>query len=318
MPEVLLGRHDRQPRRQSARKRIASGAARLVIGTHALLQETRRVPPARPGGHRRAAPLRRGAAGGAHRQGRRRPTCCCSPRRRSRARSRSRSTATSTCRRCGERPPGRGKVRTAIRIDAERERVLDVRAARSAVAGRQAYVVLPVIEESEKADLARGDHDGGAAPGAGTRTSRWAWCTAGSSRTSATSVMRRFRDGDDPGAGGDDGDRGGHRRAQRHRHGDRASGAVRPGAAAPAARPGGAGRRGELLHPAGGRRRCPTGSRPSRRRRTGSRWRSWTCEERGMGDLIGARQSGGITLRHARLRRGRRPAGDGPRHGARR
>ena len=37
--------------------------------------------------------------------------------------------------------------------------------------------------------------------------------------------------------------------------------------------------------------------------------------ERGMGDLIGARQSGGFEVRHARLPGGRRSAGAGPRAG---
>ncbi|MFL5532300.1 MAG: helicase-related protein, partial [Gemmatimonadales bacterium] len=51
-----------------------------------------------------------------------------------------------------ERPPGRGLVRTALRHRNQRERVFDfVRA--ECLKGRQAYVVLPVIEESERADL---------------------------------------------------------------------------------------------------------------------------------------------------------------------
>jgi ATP-dependent DNA helicase RecG len=51
-----------------------------------------------------------------------------------------------------ERPPGRGAVRTAVRGPGQRDRVLEfVRT--ECVGGRQAYVVLPVIEESERADL---------------------------------------------------------------------------------------------------------------------------------------------------------------------
>ena len=45
------------------RNRLASGEARMVVGTHALLQEGVR-PAAGPGGDRRAASVRRGAAGG--------------------------------------------------------------------------------------------------------------------------------------------------------------------------------------------------------------------------------------------------------------
>jgi ATP-dependent DNA helicase RecG len=50
------------------------------------------------------------------------------------------------------KPPGRGAVRTALRTPAHRNRVFEfVRT--TALTGRQAYVVLPVIEESERADL---------------------------------------------------------------------------------------------------------------------------------------------------------------------
>jgi ATP-dependent DNA helicase RecG len=51
-----------------------------------------------------------------------------------------------------ERPPGRLPVTTAMRPDAARERVLQF-VDREVAAGRQAYVVYPVIEESEKTDL---------------------------------------------------------------------------------------------------------------------------------------------------------------------
>src|SRR5688500_9462617 len=44
-----------------------------------------------------------------------------------------------------ERPPGRGSIRTALRPEAQRERVLDF-VEQECRAGRQAYVVLPVIE----------------------------------------------------------------------------------------------------------------------------------------------------------------------------
>jgi ATP-dependent DNA helicase RecG len=51
-----------------------------------------------------------------------------------------------------ERPPGRGRIRTAVRAAGQRGRVFDF-IAESARTGGQAYIVLPVIEESEKADL---------------------------------------------------------------------------------------------------------------------------------------------------------------------
>ena len=51
-----------------------------------------------------------------------------------------------------ERPPGRLPVTTALRPESARERVMQF-VERELAAGRQAYVVYPVIEESEKLDL---------------------------------------------------------------------------------------------------------------------------------------------------------------------
>jgi len=51
-----------------------------------------------------------------------------------------------------ERPPGRLAITTALRPEAARERVLQF-VDRELAKGRQAYVVYPVIEESEKTDL---------------------------------------------------------------------------------------------------------------------------------------------------------------------
>ena len=49
-------------RKAAARARLASGEAQIAVGTHALIQEGGRVPPAGPGRRRRAAPLRRAPA----------------------------------------------------------------------------------------------------------------------------------------------------------------------------------------------------------------------------------------------------------------
>ncbi|HET7190101.1 MAG TPA: ATP-dependent DNA helicase RecG, partial [Gemmatimonadaceae bacterium] len=51
-----------------------------------------------------------------------------------------------------ERPPGRQPITTALRPEAARDRVLQF-VDREIAKGRQAYVVYPVIEESEKTDL---------------------------------------------------------------------------------------------------------------------------------------------------------------------
>jgi ATP-dependent DNA helicase RecG len=59
-----------------------------------------------------------------------------------------------------EKPAGRGKVRTRVTDESKRERVYEFLAS-ELTAGRQVYVVLPLIEESEKADLraATATHD---------------------------------------------------------------------------------------------------------------------------------------------------------------
>ena len=51
-----------------------------------------------------------------------------------------------------ERPPGRQAITTALRPDSARERVMQF-VERELARGRQAYLVYPVIEESEKSDL---------------------------------------------------------------------------------------------------------------------------------------------------------------------
>jgi len=72
-----------------------------------------------------------------------------------------------------ELPPGRGRLRTRVTDESKRERVYEFLAAELA-AGRQVYVVLPVIEESEKADLraATVTHD---ALGKHPLLKRWKW-----------------------------------------------------------------------------------------------------------------------------------------------
>src|SRR3989441_9029900 len=51
-----------------------------------------------------------------------------------------------------ERPPGRGSVKTALRTESARDKIYGFIRSECA-AGRQAYVIYPVIEESERADL---------------------------------------------------------------------------------------------------------------------------------------------------------------------
>ena len=87
---------------------------------------------------------------------------------------------------------------------------------------------------------------------------------------------------------------------ERDGHADRASRALRAGAAAPAARPGRAGaEESYCICMADGEARRPAHAFAATQ--DGFRIAELDLEERGMGDLIGARQTGGVEVRHARL-----------------
>ena len=93
-----------------------------------------------------------------------------------------------------ERPPGRQPIKTALRPESARERVLQF-IDRELDAGRQAYVVYPVIEESEKSDMkaATTMHEQLAA---GPFAHRRVALLHGRMRTEdKDGVMRQFRDG---------------------------------------------------------------------------------------------------------------------------
>ncbi len=149
-PQLLLGRQT-AAEKKAARKAISAGAARLVIGTHALVQEStsfRRLglvvidEQHRFGVEQRAALIGKGTAPDVL-------LLTATPIPRSLALTLYGDLDVSTLR---ERPPGRGTIRTAVRVPAQRERVMGF-IEQEASAGRQSYVVLPVIEESERADL---------------------------------------------------------------------------------------------------------------------------------------------------------------------
>ncbi|MGH7590525.1 MAG: ATP-dependent DNA helicase RecG, partial [Gemmatimonadales bacterium] len=149
-PELLLGRQS-SAEKSAIRDRLSSGAAPIVIGTHALLQD--RVGFAKLGlvvideQHRfgvdqRAALIGKGIAPDVL-------LLTATPIPRSLALTVYGDLDQSVLR---ERPPGRGSVKTVVRTGTGRDKVFDfVRA--QARAGRQGYVVLPIIAESEKADL---------------------------------------------------------------------------------------------------------------------------------------------------------------------
>jgi ATP-dependent DNA helicase RecG len=197
-----------------------------------------------------------------------------------------------------QRPPGRGSVRTAVRSTAQRERVLEFVQA-ECQGGKQAYMVLPVIEESERADLRA------ATTMAQSLAARWPELKVGlvHGRLKAEErdeVMRRFRSGevrvlvattvievgiDVPNA-----------TIMVIEHPDRF------GLAQLHQLRGRIGRGAEESY-------CilmTEGNAPDRLHafaatHDGFKIAELDLQERGMGDLIGARQSGGFEVRHARL-----------------
>ena len=191
-PELLLGRQT-AAEKFAVRKRIAAGQARVVVGTHALLQESvsfKRLglvvidEQHRFGVEQRAALIGKGTAPDVL-------LLTATPIPRSLALTLYGDLDVSTLR---QRPPGRGTVRTAVRSMGQRERVLEfVRA--ECEQGKQAYIVLPVIEESERADLRA------ATTMAQSLAARWPELNVGLVHgrlkgEERDSVMRRFRAGE--------------------------------------------------------------------------------------------------------------------------
>ena len=295
-PELLLGRQT-PIEKQAVRSRLAAGQARLAVGTHALMQESvsfHRLglvvidEQHRFGVEQRAALIGKGSAPDVL-------LLTATPIPRSLALTLYGDLDVSTLR---ERPPGRGTIRTALRSAAQRERVLEfVRA--EAGKGRQSYIVLPVIEESERADLRA------ATTMAQGLAARWPELQVGlvHGRLKAEDrddVMRRFRGGevqvlvattvievgiDVPNATimvVEHPERFGlaqlHQLRGRIGRGQDESFCIlmADGAAA------------ERLHAFAATQ-------------DGFKIAELDLAERGMGDLIGARQSGGYELRHARL-----------------
>jgi ATP-dependent DNA helicase RecG len=295
-PELLLGRQT-AAEKSAIRARLASGQARLAVGTHALMQESvsfRKLglvvidEQHRFGVEQRAALIGKGAAPDVL-------LLTATPIPRSLALTLYGDLDVSTLR---ERPPGRGTIRTAVRVPGQRDRVLEF-VREQCGAGRQAYVVLPVIEESERADLRA------ATTMSNALAARWPELRVGlvHGRLKAEErddVMRRFREGeidaliattvievgiDVPNA-----------TIMLVEHPDRF------GLAQLHQLRGRIGRGAEESY-------CillADGPPPERLHafaatHDGFRIAELDLEERGMGDLIGARQSGGFEVRHARL-----------------
>jgi ATP-dependent DNA helicase RecG len=149
-PEILLGRLT--PADKAAiRERIAAGGARVIVGTHALIQEAtdfRRLglvvidEQHRFGVEQRAALIEKGEAPDVL-------LLSATPIPRTLALTLYGDLDISVLK---EKPKGRAAVKTGVRSGADRAKIYDFLKQRCA-AGRQAYVVYPVIEESERTDL---------------------------------------------------------------------------------------------------------------------------------------------------------------------
>jgi ATP-dependent DNA helicase RecG len=152
VPELLIGRLA-AGEKAAIRERLAGGVALIVVGTHALIQEDvafQRLGLAvvdeqhRFGVAQRALLAQKNVAEG--------PDVLllsATPIPRTLALALYGDLDVS---RLDELPPGRGRMRTAIREGRSRAKVYDfIRS--EAAAGRQAYVVYPVIDETEKLDL---------------------------------------------------------------------------------------------------------------------------------------------------------------------
>ncbi len=294
--ELLLGRQT-AAEKAAVRARLASGQSRLAVGTHALMQESvafRRLglvvidEQHRFGVEQRAALIGKGAAPDVL-------LLTATPIPRSLALTLYGDLDVSTIR---TRPPGRGSVRTAVRFSNQRERVLEF-LRNECAAKRQAYVVLPVIEESERADLRA------ATTMSQTLAARWpelrvALVHGRLKAEERDAVMREFRSGavdvlvattvievgiDVPNA-----------TIMLIEHPERL------GLAQLHQLRGRIGRGSEESYcillsdgPAADRLHAFAATHD------GFKIAELDLEERGMGDLIGARQSGGFELRHARL-----------------
>ncbi len=149
-PELLVGRGT-AAEKAAVRERIAQGAARIVVGTHALIQESVRFhrlglvvidEQHRFGVEQRAALAEKGDAPDVL-------LLTATPIPRSLALTLYGDLDVTTI---VERPPGRGSIRTALRTETARAKIYEFIRGECA-AGRQVYVLYPVIDESEKADL---------------------------------------------------------------------------------------------------------------------------------------------------------------------
>jgi ATP-dependent DNA helicase RecG len=149
-PEILLGRLTASEK-AAIRERIATGGARVIVGTHALIQETTDFSRLglvvideqhRFGVEQRAALIEKGEAPDVL-------LLSATPIPRTLALTLYGDLDISALK---EKPKGRATVKTGVRSSKDRGKIYAFLQEQCA-AGRQVYVVYPVIEESERVDL---------------------------------------------------------------------------------------------------------------------------------------------------------------------
>ena len=149
-PEVLLGRLSASDK-AAVRERIAGGGARVIVGTHALIQETTDFSRLglvvideqhRFGVEQRAALIEKGEAPDVL-------LLSATPIPRTLALTLYGDLDISALK---EKPKGRAAVKTGVRTSKDRSKIYAF-LQEQCTAGRQVYVVYPVIEESERVDL---------------------------------------------------------------------------------------------------------------------------------------------------------------------
>ena len=194
-PILVTGSQSTAERRATAAQ-MAEPTPMLVIGTHALVQEETRF--ARLGlaivdeQHRFGVEQRQAlGAKGEHPDG---LLLSATPIPRSLALTAYGDLDVSVL---DERPPGRRTIMTALRPESARSRVLAFIAAQVG-AGRQAYVVYPVIDESERADLksATTMYAALSGPGGAFADRRVALLHGRVPAEERDTIMRGFRDGE--------------------------------------------------------------------------------------------------------------------------
>ena len=190
-PILLTGRLTQAERRAVA-ERIGGDRPALVVGTHALVQEGTRFGKlglAVIDEQHRFGVEQRAALGG---KGERPDVLLMSatPIPRSLALTIYGDLDVSTL---DERPPGRQPITTAMRPESSRERVLAF-VDREVEKGRQAYIVYPVIEESEKTDLKAATTMYEALAASAFASRRVALLHGRIPADERDAIMRRFRD----------------------------------------------------------------------------------------------------------------------------